>query len=479
MNISPVSLKINTTQNNNVPQNTQQKRVNNPNILNFSAKRERKISFKEGSSIFVSGIIKQGIDTVKSIVEHPIKTIAIVGGTTIGLMALPFIGIPTAVGGAALAIGFASFAIAKGAYHTIQFANNNKNGNYNLARKNLQNMGEDTIDIALSAPFIPKSVSRIQNFAQYGKLGFNQQLINTLRNEKSIIKKFKALKNFDKNMSRSINYQSSVDKELAKYKDFTDSEKAALKKDILDYNVPKQDIPIVVLQKWAEKNGITTLPEIKFATIPQNVGGYAIIKDCSIVLNDYKRKITPNNFSNYRQLSARLLNNEYEITYRDLKTGNIIKETISKDLLDSYNRLYELEKQLTPEARNILVTLHEREHINQYTQIFGQNGFTWSPTTTEGQARYTQMMNELNRNPKIKFSQQELETLSDKSAITTPLSYIKNPREIGARNVEWKTLEDNNFKILNNVFDKTNKMKTPHLRETVMLNALRPESAAS
>ena len=52
-------------------------------------------------------------------------------------MVLPIIGIPAAVGGSALALGFAGLAAGKGAYHTIQFLKNNENGTYDIARKNL------------------------------------------------------------------------------------------------------------------------------------------------------------------------------------------------------------------------------------------------------------------------------------------------------------------------------------------------------
>ena len=476
--INPQDLNINTRNTLNT-NNTSQTCKHNSYETNFLGVRNKKIGFKEGVNIFISGIVKQGKETIHAIISHPIKTLAIIGGTTLGLMALPFIGIPTAVGGGILALGFGGYAIGKGVYHAIQFANNNKRGSYHIARKNLEKMGEDTIDIALSVPFAPKAISRVSNFAKYGKIAYNKALVDTLKAEKSVNNKFSALRNFDKNMSRSINYQSAVDKELLKYKDLTEAEKAALKEEILTYNVPKRDLPKVVLEKWAQQRGISAKPDILYTTFPQNIGGYAILKDCSIILNDYKTKIPNNSFSNYQQIGTKLINNEYEITYKNVRTGDIVKDTISKDMIDRYNSLYAQEAKLTPEARQILVTLHEREHIHQYAQIISQKGFSWQPTTDRGKFLYQEMIKDMPKVQPGSVEAQQIEALVEAKNSATPVAYIKNAREVGAREAEWEMLNNPDFKKLDNVFAKTNKMKTPALHETIILNALRPESAAS
>ena len=125
----------------------------------------RKIGLVEGTGLLIKGIGKQIKSTITSIVEHPIKTLAVVGGTTLGIMALPIIGIPAAVGGSALALGFAGLAVGKGAYHTMQFLKNNENGTYDIARQNLEQIGGDTVDLALSAPFVPKAIKTVKEFA--------------------------------------------------------------------------------------------------------------------------------------------------------------------------------------------------------------------------------------------------------------------------------------------------------------------------
>ena len=111
-------------------------------------------------------ILNQAKGIIDSIVKHPIKTLAVIGGTSLALMLLPVIGIPTAVGGGILAIGFAGLSVGKGISHAIQFAKNNEEGTYHLARKNLEQIGEDTVDLALSVPFVPKSIIHVKNFAK-------------------------------------------------------------------------------------------------------------------------------------------------------------------------------------------------------------------------------------------------------------------------------------------------------------------------
>ena len=74
---------------------------------------------------------------------------------------------------------------------------------------------------------------------------------------------------------------------------------------------------------------------------------------------------------------------------------------------------------------------------------------------------------------------QHIEALANAQNISTPVSYIKNLREIEARNAEWNMLGNSDFYKLDNVFAKTGKMNPPALKETILLNALRPESASS
>lgn len=460
--------------------NTVAKFVKTGQDTTFAGKNHRKITFTEGIKIFGNGIAKQGCEIVDSIIEHPVRTIAIAAGTAAALYVLPFIGIPTAVGGAVLAVGFAGYAISKTVLHAVNFIQHNKQGKYNLARRNLEQLGEDTIDIALSAPFAPKAIARLNNFASAGKVGFNSALANELKSVKTFTERMQILKTYDKNLSRSINYKAITERELAKLKNITEAEKNNIRQYILDYNVPKEQIPEVALEQWAKARGILTKPDLSYASMPSNTGGYALPKECVILLNDYKTQIAPNTFSRFSQLSSRLnKNNQYEITYKDTQTGRVFTETIDKNILDSYKNLYEIESKLTPEARQILVTTHEREHIHQYAQIFAQKGTSWLSPTDRAQALYRQMIKDMPVvNPGSKEAQ-IIDKMATETASGTAVSYVKDLKEIYARKAESELLHQPNFQKLNTVLAKTNKIVSPSTTQTVLLNTLRPESAAS
>lgn len=104
------------------PQSFQARKQEYEDLFNFEkqeVKPQKSIGFGEGLGLFAKGIGKQVKDIVTSVVEHPLRTLGVVGATTAGLMALPLIGIPSAVGGAAMAIGFAGLATAKGVKHSL------------------------------------------------------------------------------------------------------------------------------------------------------------------------------------------------------------------------------------------------------------------------------------------------------------------------------------------------------------------------
>ena len=61
----------------------------------------------------------------------------------------------------------------------------------------------------------------------------------------------------------------------------------------------------------------------------------------------------------------------------------------------------------------------------------------------------------------------------------TPVSYIKNAREIGARNAERTAMNHADFQRLDRVFAKTNKTSIPNLESTIILNTIRPEATIS
>ena len=150
-----------------------------------------KVSFSEGAKIIGKGFVNKVKEIAKSIIQHPIKTIGIAAGTAGAIALLPLIGISSAVGASALAVGFAGLAIGKTVSHTIKAIKHNNNGEYNNLRNDLNNIGGDCVDLAMSAPFLPKAVKTIRNNIKYGpSVGFNVELFNNIKNAKGIGAKY-------------------------------------------------------------------------------------------------------------------------------------------------------------------------------------------------------------------------------------------------------------------------------------------------
>lgn len=178
--------------------------------LSSNETKEKPINFKEGLGIYANGFKNKLKNMASSIIKHPIKTAALVLGTTAVLSALPLIGISTIAAGSALALLYAGLAIGKTTYHTVKFVKNNKNENYNEARKNLEQMGGDTVDLALTLPFVPKAVKNVKDFAKFGKIGVNQELINNIKESKGIKAKFNTLKAGNLKITEDVNFRKEI-----------------------------------------------------------------------------------------------------------------------------------------------------------------------------------------------------------------------------------------------------------------------------
>ncbi len=435
----------------------------------------KSIGFREGAGLFFRGIVKQFDDTVNAIVKNPLKTAAVVGTTTLGLMSLPLVGVPSAVGGAALALGFGAFALGKAVYHTTQFVKNNESGSYDKARKNLEQIGGDSVDIALSAPFVPKALKEIKKFSKYGKIGLNTELINNIKSTKGIVKKFKAFLSGDKNLYRSMNYKEAVEKELSALEGITDAEKSQIKQYLHDYDVPKDKIPEVVLEQWSKEHGIKAKPKVKYATLGENTQAQAVANDCTITINDFKKKI-PSKTSRYRRIKRELKNQEYIDTYLDLKTGEKFKESINEELMKKYVDLVDAESKLAPEAELISTVTHEREHIDQFARVLNVNPKFYR--LDAGAKRLYESMNADIGPIKAGTSEyakvQELIAQKPTRAFTT---YLKDVFEIGAREAQEKLLQRRDFQTLNNVFTRLKNLIIPKTKVNIALNSVRAESS--
>ena len=57
-------------------------------------------------------------------------------------------------------------------------------------------------------------------------------------------------------MSRNLNFQYAVEKELSQLKNLTKYEKDIIRKELLDFNISTNNIPEIVIDKWAQAKGI-------------------------------------------------------------------------------------------------------------------------------------------------------------------------------------------------------------------------------
>ena len=444
----------------------------------YNPKQNEIITLDEGMKILGKGWSGQFKDTLDAIIKNPAKSIAAFAITTAGIMMLPIIGIPSAVGAGALAVGFAAVALGKAVYHGISFANSNKNGSRDIARNNLEQIGRDSFDLTISLPFVPKTLSDIQKFSKYGHIGINKNLINKMSKAKNIYSQYAILKGEDTHLIRHLNFQKALDKELAAINDMTTAEKLKVREELLSYSVPEKELPLAVLEKIAQKEGVTTIPDIGYTSMSEKTQGFASSKSCSITFNDFKNPYIRESYDNMVIISKENIGNTVKATFKDMNTGKIYEETIDIDILNEYNSRCESYKQLTPQAKRILTTIHEREHISQFARLIQMKGFdVIKGLTQRGKQLYEQIINQM---PRIETGTQEAieaESLSSFAINPTILNYIKRPFEIGARRVEFATYDKPLFKKLNKIFDYTNKNSKTSIEGSIIMTDARLESA--
>ncbi len=152
-----------------------------------NTQEQQPVTFKEGAKLIGKGFLKQAKGIASSVFKHPIRTIAAIAGTSLVLSALPLIGITAATGASVLALGFAGISLFKTAKDTVHVIKDNKNNNYDSMRNNLEKLGSDTLNLALSLPFVPKAIKQVNRTIKYGTttIGLNKELIGSLKNIKS------------------------------------------------------------------------------------------------------------------------------------------------------------------------------------------------------------------------------------------------------------------------------------------------------
>lgn len=205
----------------NTPYNQPSKNLDE---CSFQAKisQNKRVTFTEGTGLIFKGIGQKALDMVKTFITHPIKALGTIAVTAGVLMALPFIGIPTAAGASALAIVFAGFSALNMGKDILNAVKSSENGDNNELRNNLKNIGGSALDLALSLPFVPRAFKIIQNQVKYGKApAFNSALWENIKKQKNVMTKIKEVRTADSALIDNTNYLSGIDK-LQKQLNFSD-----------------------------------------------------------------------------------------------------------------------------------------------------------------------------------------------------------------------------------------------------------------
>lgn len=152
------------------------------------------LTFCEGAKLLGKGFCNKAKNLLTSIVKHPVKTMAIAAGTAASLSLLPLIGISSATGAAVLTLGFAGYSIVKTGAHVLETIKDSNEGRNDEVREDLETIGGDCLDLALSVPFVPKAFKQLSRTLKYGsKIGLNMELVDDIKNANGILGKFTEL----------------------------------------------------------------------------------------------------------------------------------------------------------------------------------------------------------------------------------------------------------------------------------------------
>lgn len=471
---------INTQNYNNFNINNRPKTTSKPAAVNFTSRKphtapNERITYTEGMSILWGGVKQQISDTINFLFCNP-KGIMGMLAMGAGLALLPFIGIPVSVGGSALAVIFGTAASIKTVKHCINFAKHNNNGQYDEARKNLKNLGEDSVDLALSLPFTPKAVPKLINFQKYGKIKPDKNLFKKHTVSESI--DIGTAPSYNAELERSLRFRQAAANELKNSNKLSASEHRTLEKELEDYNVYIDKIPEVALDKWAKAHQIYTKPNVIIKSMPEGIAGAAAGRTCTIIINDNKVKIPPHN--RYETLETKQINDIYEIKYRDKATGEIIIEEVPKKIADDYKELTQKLQALSPEVARILTIIHEREHIDQFARMALTKGINIVQPTDSAKTIYKNMIQEMTPQKRtLEKAEETAQIIADKPRNGTFAQYLKSIAEIGAREAEKQALKNPLYTHLDNICKKVNSQKPTSANYTIAMSTLRADSLAS
>jgi len=165
-----------------MPQQVSDNEVVNDKFVSAENKtvKNDKITFIKGTGLFLEGFASRAVDAVKSVVFHPIRTLALSVVTLGALAALPAIGIPIATGSAAVAVllgAVSAFRLFKDIHRAVKDSKANSSDNL---KNDIKNIGKDSLDAVLTLPFFPKSFIQLKNTKKIADNNIIQRIKNTV-----------------------------------------------------------------------------------------------------------------------------------------------------------------------------------------------------------------------------------------------------------------------------------------------------------
>lgn len=248
-------------------------------VPNTSKNSENKaVDFDEGLSLVGKGFTDKLKEIGTAIVEHPGKTAAAVILTTAAIAAAPLVGIASATVAGGLALGFGGYALGKTALDAYDAYKNNKEGNYDKVRENLQEIGGDGLELAASLPFVPKGLNQVTRQAKFGTstIGLNKEAVTDV-----ISGIDKSVENIKNSIGQKIP-EKFIDKLPDKLSDILKNTQQETKGGVL-YELKKADTK-VNYNMIANETGLKVKPELEITELPSQrnlfggeniqVGGY-------------------------------------------------------------------------------------------------------------------------------------------------------------------------------------------------------------
>lgn len=428
----------------------------------------QKITPKEAAKLMFNGAASQITGLIQETIRNPLKIILPGIATTGVIMALPLIGIPSAVGAGAIAITTAGISATRLGANLYKLGKNTKLGEYNKARENYKNIGNSTFDLALSLPFMPKAIKSVKDFAKYGKVHLNVSALQRMKKPSDILP---TLRKANQEIYRGYDYTKIVDSKLASFS-MSETERAQIRKELLTFNVPEEEIPRIVAKKLAEQKGYTHYPKPEYDVLRKNVHGSYTAGTGKLKLADRTKAPLPSSVRGESIDLKQVVPNDattYKCEMINSVTGEITYEIVPKDILDDYFRLQDQSRALSQQGKTISVVVHEFEHFDQHAKIARLKGIN-KKCKPAAKRLYRHAIREKGIIDQHSPLAQEVERYASVNMAENKnyVKYLQNAKEVGARRAQAQAINTPEFQRLDSIFKELPELKDVSIAESLI-----------